>query len=106
MTGMARKVAKEYWDGERYCTSSFTEWTFDVRFLESPKTGKVVDPVILGRFLDRKGITEISCADALQMFSDEIETPEYVAKRDAAEQKSHAIQDQWRDEERAERISR
>ncbi len=53
---MARKATKEIdLDGDR---CPVTEWSFE-NVLVSPKTGDVIDPTDMGRFLDGKKICEI-----------------------------------------------
>jgi len=66
------------------------------------KTGRWLTDGELGSFLDSRGITEIETLRAVEMWSEENETPEKLVVREAENAKMGALAQQWADEEEME----
>ncbi len=95
---MARKVEEtRNLDGD-ICTVQV--WKIEGQ--RTTKNGRYLQDSELGGFLDRKGISEIETSKAVEMWSQENETPEKLAKREEQNRKMSAIMQQWADEEEME----
>ena len=92
-------------DGDR---CPVTSWVFESS-MKSPKTGAGISTRAMTEFLNSKKITKIAILEACQMWANEIESEEFIATREIANQNREAeskrfaqINQHWTDMEEME----